>query len=252
VALELAAELCAARMAEGGTIWLYGHNDEGIKSAGKRLAPWFNDVITVDARRHCRLFRAIRNDSPARSDVSEYATDVVMELPGGPHTFQTWPGTFAKGKLDAGTALLLSVLHKVEVQGACLDFACGVGVLAAALRRSGAGALHACDVDALAVRAATQNVSKVRARVGDGWGGTPPGATYDLIVSNPPLHRGRIMNMSVMDSLIEQAPARLLPEGSLLFVVQRQRPVAKALDKGFAKVEVLADDGVFRVWWAHK
>ncbi|MFT7521957.1 MAG: 16S rRNA (guanine1207-N2)-methyltransferase [Kiritimatiellia bacterium] len=252
VALELALELCAARMELGATLWLYGHNDEGVKSAGKRMAPWFTDITTVGAKRHCRLFRAIRGSQPARGDIAQHSTSVTIELPGGPHTFNTWPGLFAKGKLDPATALLLSVLDKVELEGACLDFASGMGVIAAALRQRTEGAVHACDVDALAVRATGENVRRVKAMVGDAWDGTPAGATYSLIVSNPPLHRGHLMDFTVLDSLIDQAPARLLPGGALLMVVQRQRPVSRNLKAGFESVEVLAENGKFRVWYARK
>jgi 16S rRNA G1207 methylase RsmC len=59
--LELSLHAVAARLGTGGSLWVYGANDEGIKSAPKRIAsPWFEAVETVDIKHRCRAVHAVR------------------------------------------------------------------------------------------------------------------------------------------------------------------------------------------------
>ena len=66
-ALELYLHGAAGVLEPGSPIWLYGANDEGIRSAGKRLTSLFDDVTTIGTRRHCRIWLAYRSKRPAQS-----------------------------------------------------------------------------------------------------------------------------------------------------------------------------------------
>lgn len=154
-----------------------------------------------------------------------------------------YPGLFAGGKLDVMTSFLLahiepiSSLYEAPGQAAAapirvLDFACGSGVIAAALalraRHGSTGAprkgmrqggrprsvvIDALDADTVAVNAASLNLGVGSSVPGDSFDGAvqvslnvvlSDGFTaltqeqkYDWIVSNPPLHRGKALDFTV-------------------------------------------------------
>lgn len=251
-ALAMSLHLSAARLVEGAPLYLLGRNDEGIKSAGKRLSPLFSDVQTLDTRRHARLWRGLRTTAPAHATLEPFRSAHVLELPTGPARLVSYPGCFAKGKLDPGTALLLRHLGPAldPAPSTVLDLACGIGVIGAALRPQLPHAtLDGCDLDAVAVHATSHNATYDRLGVGDGPRVlTRPSGGWDLIVSNPPLHRGFDEDLSMLHAWIQALPDLLSERGRALLVVQRQRPVRGPVERALGQVDVLADEGGFRVY----
>lgn len=256
-ALALALHLVAGRMAPGAELYVYAHNDEGARSTGKALAPLFEAVETLDARRHSRLWRGTRTAAPAQGTLAEHARAVSLDLPGGSHDFTVFPGVFAKGSLDQGTQLLLRALESRPPERVkhALDFACGFGAISAWLARRFAQArVHGVDADAVAVHAAHLSVPQATFAVGDRWSGLArldaPRRGYDLIASNPPLHQGRDLDLGVLTDLVAGARARLRPRGRLVVVVQSQRPVGALLEEHVGRSKLIAEDGRYRVWEA--
>ena len=93
----------------------------------------------------------------------------------------------------------------------------------------------------------------------DAWAATAPRrARYRLIVSNPPVHRGRPDDLRVLLALLEGGAARLRPRGLLVLVTQAHVPVgplaagvrrAADLAPAYAVTAERADDGRFIVWF---
>src|SRR5262249_41543650 len=101
----------------------------------------------------------------------------------------SYPGIFAAGGIDEGTALLAAHLPVLAPGKRVLDFACGSGAIAAsALAQNGAIVLEVLDNDAVALAACAENVPTARRILGRGLADAP--GRYDVILSNPPLHRG--------------------------------------------------------------
>ncbi len=250
--LAYAAHQLAARLPAGGHLWVYGHNDEGIKSAGKRLVgPLFATADTIASRRHCRIWRLVRTDAPAAPGLDPWWTQRAVPVAGAPRPWWSLPGLFAKGGLDAATALLLdSVAAHPPAGPAVLDFAAGTGLIAASLAAAWPGAtLTATDADALAVEATRRNAPEVEAVGGDAWSALA-GRRFDCVVSNPPIHDGKAEDFSALRQLITEAPQHLTPGGELWLVAQKQVPVQALLDQVFGQVKLHADDPRFRVWRA--
>jgi 16S rRNA (guanine1207-N2)-methyltransferase len=252
-AFEMAVCALASVLKPGAQLWIYGANDEGIKSAHKRLGPWFTHADTVDTRRHCRVVRATRSgDSDGlRSTLNDWLCTANLEFPDGDIAHHCYPGVFAKGKLDPGTALLLSVLPTPAESSHILDYACGAGVIGAALqRREPSVRLTLIDADAIAANVAQKNVPNAVVEVGADPLNIGHHAPFDLIVSNPPIHDGKERNYRVVRRLIESAARHLNPGAALWMVVQRQVPVAKPLHTHLAAASCVGDDGRFQVWRA--
>lgn len=254
-ALDMALNALASRLPVGGTVWLYGGNDEGIRSAGARLAPLFAEGETVHIKRRCRVWRAVRTDARPFAPLDAWAREGLLALPGpdGAPVERPWvelPGVFAAGRVDPGTGVLLDALEPFAPGARVLDFGCGAGALAAAIRlRRPDAALHLLDADAVAVEAARVNLPGAALYLGDGWRAAP-GLVVDRIVSNPPIHRGKGEDFAALSELVDEAPKHLRPGGLLELVVQSQVPVEAWLAARFGRVERVFDDRRFTVWRA--
>jgi 16S rRNA (guanine1207-N2)-methyltransferase len=254
-ALRLAAHQIAAALSPGAPLYVFGNNDEGIKSAAATLAPLFEPVVSVDARRHARLVRGLRALAAPTPDPDAWLTSRALALPGGARVFVSYPGCFAKGGLDAGTAVLIGALGGAlaELGRAAprvLDLACGIGVIAAAVHDLAPEAsIDGCDADALAVRAAARNARFARLAVGDGPAAIePPSGGWDLIVSNPPVHDGFDDDTRIVGRWASAIAGGVAPGGLALFVVQRHRAVQADLRAAFSDVEVVEERAGYRVY----
>ena len=253
-AQRMVVHAAAARLTTGGVLYLHGHNDEGAKSAGKPCREVFEVVEAVDSRKHCRLWRCQGVIGEPKGDIDDWQTTVVADTPHGPLEWRNWPGLFAHGRLDRGTALLLSAMPALGAETRVLDFACGAGVIAQALVQRNPGLRpDLLDVDALAVHAATRNVPEAgHIWLSDGWSAVPR-RKWQCIVSNPPLHGAGISrDHTVLWALLEQAGARMTPAAEMWLVTQRNVQLKEPLNERFHQVAVVARDGGFFVWRASR
>ena len=255
-ALDLALHAAASELEPGAPIWMFGANDEGIRSLPRRLEPLFEGTHTLVARRHARVFQAGRAADPAgasaRAPLSAWQTAERLELPHGVRPWRCYPGVFARGELDPGTAWLLELLPKPEPGLRVLDFAAGAGVIAADLAlREPTLELHLLEADAIALEAAHANLPDAHLHLSDGWQAAPAGL-FDWIVSNPPIHRGNRKDPALLESLVVEAPRFLRPTGALWFVVQRTLPVERLVGRAFETLELIGGDTRFRAWKASK
>ena len=262
--LDMMLHAAAARVAPGGAILVYGANDEGIRSVATRMEPLLGAIETIGQRAHCRVLLARRpQDVPgARARLADWRQSGQLEIAGTDRAWVSYPGTFAKGGLDAGTRLLLAALAPgapsppgqlplaVSKDARILDFGCGTGVIAAHLRARWPDArIEMTDWDALAALAASENVPSAAAYAAAGLKDLDA-AKYDLIVSNPPIHDGKAEDYTVLTRLIAEAPEKLGPKGALVLVVLGRVPVEEWLGAAFDKVETIAQDARYRVWCA--
>lgn len=252
--LEMTLHAVASVLEDGAPLLVVGHNDEGIKSAARRIKDVLGACETLDTRRHCRVLLARRAPGlELRSSLDDWARTSTFPVADGPLDLQVWPGLFAKGTLDAGTALLLSALTDLPAGASVLDFGCGTGIVGAVLSRRVPGLTLQClDADAVAAMATQRNASGALVRCGASWSALPAYNRYDAIVSNPPIHQGKHRDYRVLVTLIEEGGLRINDGGSLWLVVQRQVPVERNLQEWWAVVELVAEDTRFRVWRAQQ
>jgi 16S rRNA (guanine1207-N2)-methyltransferase len=246
---RMAAHQCLGVLAPEGRLIVYGGNDEGVRSFQKNLGE-LGPVETIAARGHGRVLSLRRADVavPVRARLSEWREEHAQA--GGSPAWISYPGLFAGGAPDAGTALLLAKLPKVAAGARVLDYGCGPGALSAALRRAEpAVQLTLLDNDSVALVAVAENVPGATLVLGAALAAV--GAQkFDLIISNPPLHLGFRETTEPLLRLIAEARGHLSADGQLVLVVQRRIALDDALAKVFGTVETVADDGRYRVWRA--
>ena len=176
---------------------------------------------------------------------------------------------FNAGALDVMTRAFVATLPSPPPRARVLDFCSGSGMIAAALaERTPSCVLHLSDADSLAIDAARLNLPDAEATVSDGWAGlrklrkkrraaeaeagNGEPLRFDWIVSNPPVHRGAADDLTVLTSLVMEAPEWLEPQrGELWIVAQVTVPVGQLLaaHAAFAHVDVFTE-GRFAIWRA--
>ena len=229
---EMAAHACLSVLAPGGRLIVYGGNDEGIRSAGGMLERLCGEVETLATRGHGRVLAARRpaDTAPSARLAGGLALDrAARRSPARVRDWVSYPGVFAAGRIDEGTALLIGALPPLRPGDRVLDYGCGSGVIGAAALAAAPGiALDLLDNDAVALEAARENVAGARLLLGTQARRRRP-HDYDAILSNPPLHKGIAEDHALLEQLIADAPAHLRPGGFLQIVVQRRVPLERLL-----------------------
>lgn len=250
-AFRMTLHAVCARLPAGAPLWIYGGGEEGITSLDGRLDGLAEAPETVALKKRTRVLRLTRTATPARGAQADWIRCEPIAAPGvaDPLPLRFYPGCFAAGRLDDGTRLLLENTPPLGDAARVLDFACGTGVVAAALRAKKPGLrLTLLDADATALAAAAENAPDAVYTLSDGLAGLEPTARFDLIVSNPPIHIGRQEDFSVLANLLEQGPKLLRPKGALVFVVQRTAGIGR-LTAGLKRPPVkTAETPAFQVW----
>ncbi len=158
--------------------------------------------------------------------------------------FETLPDLFSPKKLDNGTRSLMEAIKDVkpDYQNA-LDWGTGWGAIAVYMAKTQPSAnVVAVDSDIAAIKTATANaeqngVTNLSVVLSHGFDEVDKDIKFDLIVSNPPTHRGR----EVVEDMIAQSFERLEENGAILIVVEaRLKPwISKQLSRVFGDHKVI-------------
>jgi 16S rRNA (guanine1207-N2)-methyltransferase len=247
-----------ALLRPGGLLSLAGANRAGVQPLIADAAALFGAAHTLGYGRGCRVAEAVRRDEPpvpppwaAAPGIAPGTWHILrVDLPDGPAEMLSLPGIFSYDRLDEGTALLLE--HLGPCRGLrVLDAGCGYGPLGVAAARLGADRVTMLDVNALAVAAAQANSMRLGLGCAEVAASdaleAAAGATYDLIVSNPPFHAGKTVDTAMAAAFIGQARALLAPGGRLVLVANRFLPYERHMALLFARVSVVVANRGFRV-----
>lgn len=240
-----------------GELYIAGYKQEGVKTFARRASEaWHTSATLTRAQGQVHLYHFVR---PAQPGAALNPDDYHALRPIG--SWRDWqvfskPGLFAWDRFDTGSLFLLAQLpdwlgRRQLATARGLDLGCGHGLLALALLRAGCGQVLATDNNAAALRACAHNLALYRgsattgvkaADCGDGL--APP---FDLILCNPPFHQGFAVEQSLTDRFL-QATARLLAaDGQALFVVNAFIPLERKAKGLFRHIDVIADDGRYKV-----
>ena len=161
------------------------------------------------------------------------------EAPEAPHA--TAHAAFSAGAVDRGSRLLAEALP-ARLPGRVADLGAGWGHLAAAaLAREGVEECHLIEAEWDALQAARANVADPRARFH--WADATafaPEAPFDVVIANPPFHRGRAADPEIGRAFLRAAARMLTPRGTLWCVANRHLPYERTLSEVFAETREVA------------
>jgi 23S rRNA (guanine1835-N2)-methyltransferase len=199
-------------------------------------------------RHKARLFFAesepkTRSRWPSRVKVPELDAALQVEA-----------GVFSQDSLDLGARFFMQQIPN-GIFGGIADLGCGNGVIGlVAAKRSPDAKVYFCDESAQAIKSARANAAALFPgrdfvfQLGNGLDGLDQ--KFELILLNPPFHRGHAIDDGVARMLFGQARAHLAPHGQLLVIGNRLLPYQQPLRRLFTKVEQLAADPRFTIWRA--
>lgn len=232
----------AAEVAPGGWIAVDGQKTDGIDTALKDLRARV-DLSESLSKAHGKLA-----SFPAGPDLSDW-----LAKPHQVDGFLTLPGIFSADGPDRGSVLLASALP-AKLGGKVADLGAGWGFLAAEiLRRPGVRRLDLVEAEADALDCARVNITDPRARFH--WADATtwrPETLLDVVVMNPPFHRGREADPALGAGFIRAARRMLAPSGELWLVANRHLPYDAVLSDSFLELREVMTDGGFRVIQAIK
>ena len=232
----------------GAMVWLIGENRAGIKSCAELMKRQYGNVKKRGAGRHCRLFSShFLEHSETHPEIEEREIEVSFQ--GKEFTFLSRPGVFSFEELDPGTRLLLDCLEHQPVKGKILDFGCGCGVIGLCLAgASDKNVVDLVDINAQALEIAGRNSEAyANASVFPSAVFSRVSKRYQVIVSNPPFHRGVATSTETSRQLVYNAPRFLLPGGELRIVANQHLPYVNWMKEVFGRVTILAGTKNYRV-----
>lgn len=160
-------------------------------------------------------------------------------------------GVFAGDRLDGGTRLLIQALdgNSPPRGRRAVDLGCGSGLIAAWLATRGHQVL-AVDVSWAACRSAAATATANRVAVSvqrtDGLAGATPGSV-DLVVCNPPFHRGGAKDSTPGFDLVRTAAPALSGGGELWTVFNSHLPYLAFLRAEVGPTRVVRRDRHYTV-----
>ncbi len=264
----------------GGRLYVVGAKDRGVLSMAKRMEEQFGNVETLAIHKGHRVLCSRQFDrgpwhpqgaplhfpSDHQSVGLENPQDVPMNwhstaLPladaraAGPLEAAGIPAllipTFAAGKMDEGTRLLLEVLE-VRTTDEALDIGCGAGFIGIYIaRRATKGHVTMVDASLVAVAMAKQAIEQsgltnVQVLPSDGVQAVLS-ERFDLVVTNPPFHVGGIQTTEIAERFIREAAQVLRPRGRFYLVANRFLKYEPTLQTCFRTVEEVGGDRRYKV-----
>ncbi len=236
----------------GGLVVACASNTEGAKTAEadlKALAGLDGNL----SKNKCRVFWSrIRPEAINQTLVEDWlALDAPREVLDG--SYVSRPGLFAWDRIDPASQLLANHLPD-SLAGKGADLGAGFGVLSRAVlaKCPKVIGMDLYEAEKRALDLAEQNLSAFKdTRALNGiWADVTRGieGPYDFAISNPPFHQsGKADRADVGQGFIRAAAAGLRSGGVFYLVANRHLPYEHTLREVFAHVEMIADEGGYKV-----
>lgn len=238
-----------------GRLILSGFKTEGLKTYANQSAMLLGHIEKkYKGRLNAQGVIITKNQANGIPlDDQQYATLRSIDVSDGIN-WQSKPGIFGWNKLDKGSVLLWKqCIRRLRMTPdkpkTVLDIGCGYGYLGVMAGRLLAAHITAVDNNYTAVLACQENFrrQKIVGQVLCDDGGYSLTEKFDLILCNPPFHRGFGSESTLLDYFLLAAHRLLTKQGSAFFVVNAFIPVERKAKAWFSSVTVLANDHRFKV-----
>ncbi|MBC6904777.1 class I SAM-dependent methyltransferase [Saccharophagus sp. K07] len=237
----------------GGALHIAGEKNEGIKTCWDFAC----EIFSSDSRlkkhgmAYCGSLTKTAEGKIEKND--SYHELVEISSWDGVAIFSK-PGVFGWDKIDAGSTLLIEQLMEHtpawETAKSILDLGCGYGFLTFASNWINCERRVATDNNAGALLCTQKNAAArgLNVEVVAGDKGDKVEGKFDLILCNPPFHRGFSVDGDLTQEFLTAAKTKLANNGTTLFVVNSFIPLEKKAAGLFSKIDLLQDNRQFKVF----
>lgn len=239
---------------EGGRLIVSLHNDWGAKRFEKALTSVTGNTEML-SKHHCRVFWSTKTNRLHVPTLEAWAADGALQrvMDG---RYWSKPGLFSWDRIDQGSELLAKHLPE-DIAGDVADLGSGWGYLSEQLllKCHDVRSLDCFEADRDALEAARRNLgllpvkTRPRLRWHDVTGGIDR-MKYDVVISNPPFHEGRMADPHLGGKFIAAAAAGLRSCGQFWLVANRQLPYEHLLDEAFESHHIVVEDNLYKVMHA--
>lgn len=207
----------------GGFLWIAGQKNEGVKTHIKRAEQRLGTKAEkIRSASGVGLYRLAAGVAGPILDDDSYVELRELEMAPG-MVFWSKPSIYGWDKIDQGSQALSQVMQDLfsSLSGKCvLDLGCGYGYLASQAWQLGPDLLVASDNHAGAVQATAKNLpaeSRVQVVAADCGGRIS--REFDLILCNPPFHRGFSTTTALHQKFLAAIGRLLASHGRALLVL---------------------------------
>lgn len=244
--------LACAHLNTGGILHLAGEKNEGVKTIWEHAC----DIFRCSARlkKNGQVYAGALEKAPENIsiDADTYREIQIIGQWEGQSVYSK-PGVYGWDKIDVGSALLIEQLHaeKSIWQNAesMLDLGCGYGFLTLSSTWLPCTRRVATDNNAAALICMEKNANErqLLVEIVSGDKGNQVNGKFDLVLCNPPFHRGFDVDGDLTRDFLLAAKNKLTAQGTAVFVVNSFIPLEKKLSGIFNRAKLLTDTRQFKV-----
>ncbi len=238
---------------EEGLIVVCAENSQGGKTL-LNLQDVFYIKLNTISKHKCRLVWGVKgtHEQMLVAYTNALQAGAIRLRPDG---LWTQPGVFSWEHSDIGSRLLTQYIPPLK--GRIADFGCGIGEIAAFVLNQSNNIQTATliDHDARAIACAHKNLSAYSSLIEYIWSDIRDIALqnqFDVIVMNPPFHKGKAQSVDLGKIFISRAHQALKRGGRLYMVANTHLPYESLLSELFVSYNELGRKDGFKVITAHK
>ena len=253
------ANSALAALAPGGSLWLVGGKQEGVKTFAKTVGGLFDDNATTRKEGASYVVEIRKGDAAGTAPLDDREYRKLREIfTLGDIPVVSKPGLFGWNKIDRGSELLAAHwqtwLSSISAPGpdgtpTTLDLGCGYGYLSLMAARQRSLTITATDNCAAALAACAKNFRRhgIAGEVVASDAGDTLDNAFDLLVCNPPFHQGFQQERQQTTKFLAACKRLLAPRGLALFVVNEFVPLESAARGLLGGVEIFHREAGFKL-----
>lgn len=270
------------RLPTGGTLWLVGFKNEGIKTHISKASELFGSKATISKGKNqvsvASIVKVANEGQPLEdADYGQLRKNhfINTQNPAVTQEFWTKPGLYGWDKIDSGSQFLVEIMTRhfsektQHLKGKkALDLGCGYGYLSCFLAELNPEKIVATDNCIAALRATEKNLQELACPdyqvVGSNAGDSlcADGAVhadgsvssdratkekFELITCNPPFHQGFATSDQLHKRFLDNTKRLLAPDGQAWYVVNQFLPLEKHCKRASLQYTEIARNNSFKV-----
>lgn len=241
-----------------GKLFLIGRKNEGIKSLIKKIQDNYSCEINIEKYKNQLQLITISPSVIEDIELLNPPYHIPQWIEKDTINFYSQYGVFGWNKIDKGSQLLVVALKKIILgpdktqitRLNILDLGCGYGYLSLEAHRLGFNNIDATDNNAAAIEACQKNFenAEIAGIVYADDCGRSTDKKYDIILSNPPFHKGFDHHKDLSEDFMNAIAHKLKDGGNAYIVCNQFIGVEKLAGHLFQNITLLEHTDGFKVF----